>query len=335
MSSSPKSSVCMIGWIASSMVTLQPLPPRGIPGDWPGTAPTGLHVHQPLPLPLPSLPSATPAYHLPTPFLRQRTPPTAMFACLWSPMWLSGTSLAVAARAYTRLMTSPAPSCGPIPTKPRRLSAASLSKVPTSKSVKRLLRLGSVSCGSVFTPRRKVRHPSEDPAPPPAGPVPAPPRAAMDIDPPPRHQAHPPAPGKLAQDLHPHDDGGLRPAAVGAQGPLTSRVRFAPQQSSPPPLQPLPREPATTAPIAPTQVTAPPNSTLRPNSTPFVPLVTMSTPLPTGGLPTVYGSPMLIDTVATGLRRRRTQIARRGGTIPAHSARVVGDNVYFPGDPEY
>ncbi|KAJ7787219.1 hypothetical protein B0H14DRAFT_2629620 [Mycena olivaceomarginata] len=79
----------------------------------------------------------------------------------------------------------------------------------------------------------------------------------------------------------------------------------------------------------------PPTPTLRPNSTPFVPLVTMSTPLPTGGLPTAYGSPMLIDTVATGRRRKRTQTAWRGGAILAHSARVVGDNVYFPGDPEY
>ncbi|KAJ7783385.1 hypothetical protein B0H14DRAFT_3507089 [Mycena olivaceomarginata] len=198
-----------------------------------------------------------------------------------------------------------------------------------------------IALGKCFM-RKRVRAkkkgpscPSEDPAPPPAGPVPAPPRAAMDVDPPPRHQTHPPAPGRLAQDLHPHDDGGLRPATVGAQGPLTGRVRFAPQQSPPPPLQPLPREPATTAPIAPTQVMAPPTSTLRPNSTPFVPSVTMSTPLPTGGPPTAYRSPMLIDTVATGRRRRCTQTAQRGGAIPAHSARVVGNNIYFPGDPEY
>ncbi|KAJ7774369.1 hypothetical protein B0H14DRAFT_3588886 [Mycena olivaceomarginata] len=149
-----------------------------------------------------------------------------------------------------------------------------------------------IALGKCFM-RKRVRakkkgpsRPSEDPAPPPAGPVPAPPHAAMDVDPPPQRQTHPPAPGRFAQDLHPHDDGGLRPAAVGAQGPLTGRVRFAPQQSPPPPSQPLPREPATTAPIAPTQVMAPPTSTLCPNSTPFVPSVTMSTPLPTGGLPT-------------------------------------------------
>ncbi|KAJ7785484.1 hypothetical protein B0H14DRAFT_2630513 [Mycena olivaceomarginata] len=200
-------------------------------------------------------------------------------------------------------------------------------EVPTSKSCFMRKR--------VRPKKRGPSRPSEGPAPPPAGPAPAPPRAAMDVDPLPRRQARAPAPEKLAQDLHPRDDGGFQPAATGAQRPPTSRVRFAPQQSSSPPSQPLPREPATTAPIAPTQVMAPPTPTLRPNSTPFVPSVTMSTPLPTGGLPTAYRSPMLIDTVATSRRRQRTQTARRGGAIPAHGARVVGDNIYFPGDPEY
>ncbi|KAJ7932325.1 hypothetical protein B0H13DRAFT_1857153 [Mycena leptocephala] len=73
---------------------------------------------------------------------------------LWCPTRLSGISLAEVARAYTGPMTFPAPSCGPLPTRPRRLNAASLSEVPTSKSVKRLLRLGSGSCASVSARRR-------------------------------------------------------------------------------------------------------------------------------------------------------------------------------------
>ncbi|KAJ7710233.1 hypothetical protein B0H14DRAFT_3524883 [Mycena olivaceomarginata] len=120
--------------------------------------------------------------------------------------------------------------------------------------------------------KRGPSRPSEGPAPPPAGLAPAPPRAAMDVDPLPRRQARAPAPGKLAQDLHPRDDGGFQPAATGAQGPLTGRVRFVPQQSSSPPSQPLPREPATTAPIAPYTGHGPPNPYLTPQLYPFRPL---------------------------------------------------------------
>ncbi|KAJ7216300.1 hypothetical protein GGX14DRAFT_561873 [Mycena pura] len=43
---------------------------------------------------------------------------------------------------------------------------------------------------------------------------------------------------------------------------------------------------------------APPPPTFHPNSTPFAPSVTMSTPAPTNAAPTVPGLPMAINAVA-------------------------------------
>jgi hypothetical protein len=187
----------------------------------------------------------------------------------------------------------------------------------------------------VRTKKKGPSHPSEGPAPPPARPVPAPPHTAMNVDPKPsRRQARAAAPGNRAQDPPPRDDGGPRRAASWASDPLAGQVRFAPQQSSPPASQPLPREPAATAPPIPMQAAAPSNPTFRHTSTPFAPSVTMTTPPPlTGGTATAAGSPMVIDAVATGHRRKQT--ARRGGITPTQSYRVVGDNLYFPGDPGY
>ncbi|KAJ7833421.1 hypothetical protein B0H14DRAFT_3462698 [Mycena olivaceomarginata] len=193
MSSSPKSSVCMIGWIASSMATLQPLPPRGIPGDWPGTAPTGLYVHQPLPLPLPSLPLATPAYHLLTPFLWRRTPPDRYVCTLVVPDVVVGH---IVGRGRKGLHQA------------HDVSSAQL-QAYTDKASPAERRCFMWKC--VRAKKKGLSRPSEDPAPPPAGPVPTPPRAAMDVDPPPRRQTHPPAPGRLAQDLHPMMTGAFDP----------------------------------------------------------------------------------------------------------------------------
>jgi hypothetical protein len=190
--------------------------------------------------------------------------------------------------------------------------------------------------------RKRVRakkkgssRPSEGAAPPPAGPAPAPPPASTNVDPrAPQRRAHSPAARKPSQASAPHDAGNPPPVPVNAPGPSLRKARFAPQQSSAPASKPLPRGRAAVTPTVPTRVMAsPPPPTFRPNSTPFAPSVTMSTPAPTNVAPTVPGSPMAIDAVAVSGRPRQT--ARRGGSTSSPNWRVVGDNLYFPGDPEY
>ncbi|KAJ6468987.1 hypothetical protein C8R47DRAFT_1150813 [Mycena vitilis] len=186
----------------------------------------------------------------------------------------------------------------------------------------------------VRTKKKGPSHPSAVHAPPPAQPAPIPPPAAMDVDPkPPGRRAHPPVAGNWRQGASSRDAAGRQHAApAGAHDPLAGRVRFAPQQPFLPPSQPLPRKPATTTPPIPIQAAASPNSTFRHNSTPFAPSVTMTSPAPlTGGSSTAAGSPMVIDAVTTGHRRKQT--ARRG--MAPRDVRVAGNRIYFRGDPEF
>ncbi|KAJ7433601.1 hypothetical protein B0H11DRAFT_2296786 [Mycena galericulata] len=121
-----------------------------------------------------------------------------------------------------------------------------------------------------------------------------------------------------------------RPSQTGKQ------VKFAPKQSSSAAAYPLPRVPAAAPFPTPMPGMAPPPPIFpHAPSTPFVPSVAMPTalPSPAPSSTAAYGSPMAIDAVTTSGRRRQT--ARRGGAPAPHLVRTVGDNIYFPGDPEY
>jgi hypothetical protein len=171
-----------------------------------------------------------------------------------------------------------------------------------------LIALGKRFMRKRVRPRKKrPSPPSEGPAPPPAAPAPpAPAPARMDAERAPRR------PGKSTT---------LRKAGGGTQQPS--------------PLFPknLPPAPAA-ATIPPTQAEAPPHPTFRPSSTPSAPSVTMASPGSWRSTQsTARGSPMQIDAVTRAGRPR--QFARRGGAVSAQNARIVGDQIYFPGDPEY
>ncbi|KAJ7216299.1 hypothetical protein GGX14DRAFT_391148 [Mycena pura] len=106
-----------------------------------------------------------------------------------------------------------------------------------------LIALGKCFMHKRVRPKKKgSSHPSEGTAPPPAGPACAPPPASMNVDPRvPQHRAHPAAARKPVQAFPPHDAGNPPPIPVNAAGPSLGKVRFAPQQSSIPASEPLPR----------------------------------------------------------------------------------------------
>jgi hypothetical protein len=155
--------------------------------------------------------------------------------------------------------------------------------------------------------KKRPSPPSEGPAPPPAAPAaPAPVPVKMDPSWAPRRPGKSTAPGRT--------DGGTRQSS-----PLFPKT-----------LSPAPAA----ATIPPMQAEVPSHSTPRPSSTPFAPSVTMASPGSWRSTQsTARGSPMQIDAVTRAGRPR--QFARRGGAVSAQNARIVGDQLYFPGDPEY
>ena len=162
--------------------------------------------------------------------------------------------------------------------------------------------------------RKRIRPRKKRPSPPPEGPAPPPAAPAAPA----------PAPVKTDTRRVPR-----RPGKSADSG----RARGGDQQPSPLFPGPLPPAPAA-APTPSTQAEVPSYPTLRPSSTPFAPSVTMASPGSWRSTQsTARGSPMQIDGVARAGRPR--QFARRGGTVSAHDVRVVGDQLYFRGDPGF
>ncbi|KAJ7505693.1 hypothetical protein B0H11DRAFT_2186409 [Mycena galericulata] len=173
-------------------------------------------------------------------------------------------------------------------------------------------RLASASCESVFGPRR---------------------RAGVAAG---SHQNDTAAAGNRAPVFPPPGPGTGAPSHRDRPSQTVKQVKFAPKQSSSAAAYPLPRAPAAAPFPNPMPGMAPPPPIFpHAPSTPFVPSVVMPTalPSPAPSSTAAYGSPMAIDAVTTGGRHRQT--ARRGGAPAPHLVRTVGDNIYFPGDPEY
>ncbi|KAJ7190004.1 hypothetical protein GGX14DRAFT_408383 [Mycena pura] len=148
-----------------------------------------------------------------------------------------------------------------------------------------LIALGKCFIRKRVRPKKKgLSRPSEGTAPPPAGPAPAPPPASMNVNPRvPQRQAHPAAAKKPAQASPPMMLGTRHPFLRMQRAPLWART-------------PTPWSRRRYFYHA---YTCHGISSSSPNSTPFAPSVTMLTPAPTNAAPTVPGSPMAIDAVAT------------------------------------
>ncbi|KAJ7431892.1 hypothetical protein B0H11DRAFT_2209944 [Mycena galericulata] len=191
--------------------------------------------------------------------------------------------------------------------------------------------------------RKRVRakkkgpsHPSDGAsAPPPARPPPVLPPVQADVAAG-SHQNDTAAAGNRAPVFPPPGLGTGAPFHRDRPSQTGKQVKFAPKQSSSAAAYPLPRAPAAAPfPIPMPGMAPPPPIFPHAPSTPFVPSVAMPTalPSPAPSSTAAYGSPMAIDAITTGGRRRQT--ARRGGAPAPHLVRTVGNNIYFPGDPEY
>ncbi|KAJ7501877.1 hypothetical protein B0H11DRAFT_690159 [Mycena galericulata] len=252
----------------------------------------------------------------PTPFSIAVTPLTDTLARWWCPTRSSGISLVAEA----------------LPSE-RRVSIRGTDQQVGEALIalgKRLMRK------RVRAKKKGPSHPSDGAsAPPPARPPPVLPPVQADVAAG-SHQNDTAAAGNRAPVFPPPGLGTGAPFHRDRPSQTGKQVKFAPKQSSSAAAYPLPRAPAAAPfPIPMPGMAPPPPIFPHAPSTPFVPSVAMPTalPSPAPSSTAAYGSPMAIDAVTTGGRRRQT--ARRGGAPAPHLVRTVGDNIYFPGDPEY